>query len=213
MNPRLLLAVMLLSLGLAPLSGADLPTAAQRAAKAKEYAALRLAYAASDAYRPFDPVLNDIRVQCADQMLAKAYDKVIELAGRGLRRDPYNIQLLRIQFNAYRAIGDTAKADEVRALWFALMDSILDSGDGLSFGSAIQVITIDEEDAVLQALQLSSEDQRSVARKGVQYDVIAARNTKTGDIRDIYFNVDVPKKWQDRQIARRNAPATPAPSN
>ena len=80
MNLRLPLIVLVVSLTLAPLAGADLPTPEQRAAKAKEYAALRLKFAASDAYHPDDDVVSDLRVQCAEQMLAKEYGKVIELA-------------------------------------------------------------------------------------------------------------------------------------
>jgi hypothetical protein len=211
MNLRLPLAVLVISLALAPLSGAGLPTPAERAAKAKKYAALRLNYAASDAYHPDDDVVGDLRVQCAEQMLAKEYAKVIELAERGLRRNPYNIHLLKVQASAYRAVGDMAKADEARALWFGLMDSILDSGDGFSYGTAFRVIAIDEEDAVLQGLLLASDERRSVVRKGIQYDLLTARNIRTGDSREVYFNVDLPKKWQDRQIAKRSAPAPVAP--
>jgi len=207
MNPRLPLIVLFLSLGLAPLSGADLPTPAERAAKAKEYAALRLNYAATAAYHPYDDVVSDLRVQCAEQMLAKDYAKVIELADRGLLRDPYNVFLLKMKSNACRAAGDPAKADEVRALWYGLMDSIIDSGDGLSYSTAFHVITIDEEDATLQALQLTSEERRSVVHRGTEFDVHTARNIKTGDVREVYFNIDLPKKWQDRQIAKRAAAA------
>ncbi len=210
MNPRLTPTVLLFTLLLAPLAGTASAAPAERAAKARECEELRMKYAASDAYRPDDDVVADLHTQCSEQMLNKDYAKAIELAERGLKRNPYHIQLLMLQAAAYRASGNEAKADEIRTLWFGLMDSILDSGDGLSYGNAFRVISIEEEDAVLRALQLTSTEKRSVERRGHQYDVLAAEDTKNRQRRDVYFNTDLLRKWQARQAALRAAGARPA---
>lgn len=214
MNSRPHLSVLLVSLALGLLAASvrAAPSDREREDKARECEALRLKYAGSDAYNPYDDVVSDLRVQCSDQMLNKDFAKAIELAERGLKRDPYNIHLLMMAASAYRAAGNTAKADEVRALWYGLMDSIITTADGLSYRTAFRVISMDEEDAVLQVLQLRSNDKRSVERKGSQYDIITAEDPKTGRTQDIYFNVDLPKQWQARQAARHAASPKPAPA-
>ncbi len=210
MNSCLPFPLLLLSVALAALASPAHALPPDRAAKAKECENLRMKYAASTAYNPYDDAVSEIRVQCSEAMFNKDFARAIELAERGLRRDPYNIPLLIVEASAYRATGDTAKADEARARWFGLMDSILEAGDGLSYATAFRVISIDEEDAVLRALQLTSTEKRSVQRRGVEYDVLQARDTQTGENREVYFNVDLPKKWQARQTARRETPGGPA---
>ncbi len=201
MNSRLRPYVLLASLTLASVTGAVRAAPVDRAQKSKECEALRMNYAASAAYHPYDDVVGSLRVQCSEQMVNKNFAKVIELVELGLRRDPYNIHLLRTEAAAYRASGNPEKAEEIRALWYGLMDSILNSGDGLGYRSAFQVITTDEEDAVLETLHLVSNDKRTITRKGVQYDVFKAEDTETHESREVYFNVDRPKRWQAQQAA------------
>ncbi len=211
MNPRLPLSVLLPVLAFAALAGPVRAAASDRDRenKAKEYEALRLKYAASDAYNPYDDVVSDLRVQCSEQMFNKDYARAIEIAERGLKRDPYNIHLLMMEASAYRSSGNIAKADEVRAFWTGLVDSIfINDGDG--YNTAYRVISQDEEDAVLRVLQLRPTDKRSVERRGSQYDIVSAENPKEGGRREIYFNVDLPKRWQARQAARHEAPPKPA---
>ena len=99
MNSRSHLSILLASLALALLAASvrAAPSDREREDKARECEALRMKYAASDAYNPYDDVVSDLRVQCSDQMLNKDFAKAIELAERGLKRDPYNIHLLMME--------------------------------------------------------------------------------------------------------------------
>jgi len=213
MNPRLPLSVLLPALALASLAGPVRAAAADgdREAKAKECEALRLKYAASDAYHPYDDVVSDLRFQCSEQMFNKDYARAIEIAERGLKRDPYNIHLLMMEATAYRLSGNTEKAEEIRTFWTGLVDSIVNNGDGDGYSTAYRVISLDEEDAVLRVLLLRPSDKRLVERRGSQYEIVTAADAKGGGKREVYFNVDLPRQWQARQAARHQAPAKPGP--
>jgi hypothetical protein len=209
MTTRLPLLLLFLSAFLIPLPGQDQAPPSDREAKAKESAELRLSYAASDAYSPYNSDVGDLRVQCIEQMDKKDYAKVIELAGRGLLKDQYNIQLLILQAAAYRATGEIEKAERARVQWFGLVDSILNSGDGRSFDTAFRVISVDEEYAVLMVLRLEPGSQKLVEHNGSEFDVLTVKDTRSGDGAELYFNIDLPKKWLNRQLAKKDSPPSP----
>lgn len=83
----------------------------------------------------------------------------------------------------------------------SLVDSILRSGTGRDYASAFQVISVDEEYSVLRILQLEVTNQSLAAHEGSEFDVMKVKDTKTGAEGVVYFNVDLPKKWLNKQLA------------
>lgn len=71
----------------------------------------------------------------------------------------------------------------------ALINSIINSGDGKSPETAMYVIGVAEEYETLQELGLTQESQRQEQKNNRHYDVFAARDS-TGEKRDVYFAVD-----------------------
>lgn len=71
----------------------------------------------------------------------------------------------------------------------ALINSIINSGDGKSPETAMYVIGVAEEYETLQELGLTQESQRLEQKNNRHYDVFAARDS-TGEKRDVYFAVD-----------------------
>lgn len=71
----------------------------------------------------------------------------------------------------------------------ALINSIINSGDGKSPETAMYVIGVAEEYETLQELGLTQESQRQEQKNNRHYDVFVARDS-TGEKRDVYFAID-----------------------
>lgn len=136
-------------------------------------------------------------------MLEKGeFTQAIATAAEGLRHAPYSIDLLVVLASAYRESGDLAKADETRARWMGLVDSILRSGDGRSYKTAFHVISINEEYAVLRMLRLQPGNQSLQEHGASQYDVMQVQVPSSDKPVELFFNIDLPKQWLDRQFAK-----------
>ena len=98
----------------------------------------------------------------------------------------------------------------------ALVDSIVGQGDGKSFETAFQVISVDEEYAVLVVFGLDRVEQRLVTYNGNEFDVLTVRSRESGDEFQLFFNVDIPWKWLvqhllDAKRSETNQSQQPAP--
>ena len=190
----------------AALRGQAINLSAEQAARAKAATELRLGYAASKDYDPYNPAVADAEKTCSDLMKRKSFAAAVEEAERGLRGDKYNIDLLIAKAAALRALDKTAQADEVRQQWTALMDSILLSGDGKDFATAFRVISVDEEYSVLRVMQIERVNQALVEHDGSQFDVLSAKDPKTGKDFQLYFNIDLPMQWLNAKFAKIGGP-------
>lgn len=192
----------LLSLLLAgPLPAQPKPGTAERDARAIQAKEQRLAYAASAEYNPYNSKLSDIRKAAFELLEQDKFAEAIAEVRQGLALSKYDIDLLIILASAHRASGDLPNADKVREQWMSLVDSILRSGTGRDYASAFQVISVDEEYCVLRILQLEVTNQSLVSHEGSEFDVMKVKDTKSGAEGVVYFNVDLPKKWLNRQLA------------
>ena len=199
-----------LLLARAPLAGQLLKLSPEEAARAKAAGERRLAYAASKDYNPYDGQVADLRKRASALLQKSEYIDALDAAERGLARDRFNLQLLLVKAAALRAMGDTAKADEIRQQWTSLMDSILTSGDGRSFATAFRVITVDEEYSVLQVMRIASAKQSLVEHDGSSFDVLTVKDPGSGKESDLYFNIDLPRNWLNASFATSGRkPATP----
>jgi hypothetical protein len=171
------------------------PAPTDRNALAKQATADRFAFAASSKYNPYETVSIESRKNAAEQFKKKKYGKAIAQAKKGLASAPYDIDLLLILAAAYRASGDVANADLTDNQWMSLVDSILGSGDGRSFETAFQVISVSEEYAVLRTLGLEVTGQSLVGHGSSKFDLMQVQDPRTGKDLSFYFNVDRPEKW------------------
>jgi hypothetical protein len=194
-------AVLLAVFLTAPLLAQPAPWPAEREERAKKATEQRLAHAASADYQPYDSKNRDCQKSVNDLLNQGKFPEAIAEAQKGLAGAKYDIDLLVLLAAAYRESGDTANADKTRERWMALVDSILRSGTGRDFASAFQVISVAEEYALMRVLGLQAGDQSLVAHEGSEYDVVTTKNPRTGATLVLYFNVDLPKKWLDKQFA------------
>jgi len=194
-------AALLASLLTSPLLAQPAPWPAAREERARKAREERLAYAASADYHPYDTRNRDSQKSVSDLLDQGKFPEAIAEAQKGLAVAPYDIDLLVLLAAAYRESGDIANADKAREQWMALVDSILRSGTGHDFATAFQVISVAEEYAVMRLTGLHSEQQVLVAHEGSEFDVVTVKDPRTGTVRELHFNVDLPKKWLNRQFA------------
>lgn len=192
-----LLAVLIVN----PLLAQGDSTAADREARAKKATEQRLAYAASVEYNPYDTKSRDFQKTVNELLEKKKFPEAIAEAQKGLVVAPYDIDLLITLASAYREANDIAQADKTRQQWMALVDSVLRSGSGRDFASAFQVISVAEEYAVLRVMGLQTAGQSLAGHEGSEFDVMTVTNRKTGAEQVLYFNIDLPKKWLNKQFA------------
>jgi hypothetical protein len=171
--------------------GQAIKISAERQKLAEKASQERLAYARSPQYNPYDSSIRDIRKSVWKSIDQKAFQEAITEADKGLSLDPVDIELLMGKAAAMRELKDPS-ADQVRARWMALADSILVSGDGKSFGSAFKVISVDEEYSVIGLIGLENERQTLHADHGSMFDVLTVHSRKGKDTFDLYFNIDLP---------------------
>ena len=195
-----LLGVLLVS----PLLAEDAASASSdRDARAKAATEQRLAYAASAEYNPYETKASDCRKNAGELLKKGDFAGAIAEARKGLESSKYDIGLLVVLATAYRGAGDIPNADKTRRQWISLVDSILRSGDGRDFATAYQVITVAEEYAVLGVLGMEVTNQSLVGHGGSEFDKMQVKDRKSGDELTLYFNVDLPMRWLNRQFSEK----------
>lgn len=180
------------------------PAQAERDARAKVATGQRLAYANSAEYNPYDTTNRDFQKRAAALLEKSDFAGAIAECQQGLATAKFDINLRIILAAAYRDSGDLPNADKTRQEWMSLVDSILNSGDGRAFATAFKVIAVDEEYAVLRVLGLRVMDQALVNHEGSQFDQLHVKEPKSGKELVLYFNIDLPLNWLNRQFAKKS---------
>ncbi len=180
---------------------AEEQAADDRAARAEAYLKMRLQYAESTDYNPYAAGTHEIQKQSRELLEKGDFEGAIQESAKGLAIDRLNINLLMIQAAAYRAKGDLQKADETRQTWMSLIDSIIKHGDGKSFETAFQVISVDEEYAVIAVVfKLEILKQRLDSHNGSEFDIFTVRSRESGNESQLFFNVDIPMGWLNQHF-------------
>ncbi len=180
------------------------PAQAEREARAKVATGQRLAYANSAEYKPYDTTNRDFQKRASALLEKSDFAGAIAECQKGLTAFKYDINLLIILAAAYRESGNLPNAEKTRQQWMSLVDSILDSGDGRDFASAFKVITVEEEYAVLRVLGLRVMGQALVTHDGSQFDQMQVKEPKSGKELVLYFNIDLPLNWLNRQFSKKS---------
>lgn len=157
------------------------------------FAELRVLYAQLPTYNPYK-IMQDLKEK-EDQMWQEYksgnYDKALEIGTSILEMNYLRIMTHYIFSEVYGKLGDTQKQKFHEDVFFGLVDSIIQSGDGKSPETAMTVIEIREEYDVLDVLGFEQESQTLVEKDGKRFDFLVAKNSETGETRDFYFNIDL----------------------
>ena len=209
----LLLAIFLFSTTTAAFATDTEPAKSDRSARADAHWKMRMDYAASPEYNPYASGLREIRSASAKYLESGDFEMALRETEKGLAIDHLNIDLLMTAAAAARHKGDIRKADELRQRWMSLVDSIVDRkrGDGKSFATAFQVISVDEEYAVLAVSKLGCTKQLLIENNGSEFDILTVKGKNSEEEFDLYFNIDIPKGWLNRHLGDRERMANQPP--
>lgn len=173
--------------------------AARRDPPAADFEALRLAYARSEHYAPYDHA-SEAQQAMHQAMGHRDLLAALDAANRLLEAYYLDIDAHMMASFACYHLGDEARSTYHGQFAVGLLKSILDSGDGLRPQTAFVVIDIREEYALLKALRLRPRGQALVNHEGHHFDVLTVENPQTGLTTKMHFNIDLPRQWLGRQL-------------
>ncbi|MGD0683380.1 MAG: DUF4919 domain-containing protein [Terracidiphilus sp.] len=158
-----------------------------------DYTRLRLSYMDSPEYKAAKDVSKS-EDSMSDALNKKDYPAALKDAEAVLDSDYVNIDAHFVAFVANQEMGAMDKAAFHRTVFRGLINSILNSGDGLSMEKAWVVINVHEEYVILRVLGFKPSQQSLVNQNGHSYDVMKVKKADDGTDQTFYFNVDIPFK-------------------
>lgn len=161
----------------------------------KAFKELRFAYTETPQYNPY----GGIKAETGGAMLTavnnKEYKKALEYAEKILKEDYVDIDAHIVASTAYRETGNQEKADYHQAIVGILIQSMLRDGYGDKPETAIEVISTDEEYAILNLSGLQVRSQAALQANGHHYDKLTVVDPVSGKTFEMYFCIDKPFNW------------------
>ena len=183
----------------AALIPADVPAPSPAFSDDVDFAALREAYGARVDFGDRCEV-QEIAQQGSAALVAQRFQEVLDVTGPALARCPVWPQLHLWRAAALRSLGRDAEAATHRRWFLGLTQSILDSGDGRTPGTAYVTISTSEEYALLVRLHLQPQEQYLVDGPPM-VDLVEAVD-ESGMHVGVYFD----PKWHFVRLQREAAP-------
>lgn len=169
---------------------------------AKAFKELRFAYTETPQYNPY----GGIKATTADAMFTafnnKDYKTALEYADKILEENFVDIDAHMIASAAYEKTGDKERGDFHRAIASILILSVLGDGSGEKPESAIEVISTDEEYAILNLGGLRENSQTELMANGHNYDKLTVNDPVSGRTFDMYFCIDKPYNWLQNSLKK-----------
>jgi hypothetical protein len=120
---------------------------------------------------------------------AKNYSKAVDLAESVLDYEFTNRSLHRATANAYRELGNTAKADFHNGVGEKILKALLTTGDGKSAETAYCVQSINEEYVIMSYFGYEVSSQAYIGSSSSDYDLLEGKDKKTGKKAGLYFDI------------------------
>ncbi|NDJ74644.1 MAG: DUF4919 domain-containing protein [Chloroflexi bacterium] len=177
----------------------DLLAAVQQQPEGADYHALRMAYICSPQYAPYiqaSDALEALRAALHTGDWHAALDAIDQL----LDHNYLDIEAHMAADYVFLRLDQEKDALYHRTFASGLLDAILATGNGRSPETAWIVIAVQEEYTVLRVLGLTPSGQRLIQHDGQFLDVLDAEHNTSGQMLQLYFNVDLPRDWLGRQM-------------
>jgi hypothetical protein len=157
-----------------------------------DFTELRMAYAQTSQYDPYNFSIGELRNSMFTALDAQNYELALKLADDILTQNYIFTDAHLVATRAYENLGRTEEAKYHRYVLDGLIDSILQSGDGKTPESAFVVVLIEEEYVILAILQIADAGQSQRDIDGQSYDVFNGVDPQTNNPVELYFNIDIP---------------------
>jgi hypothetical protein len=173
-----------------------------------DYLSLRLAYAESPQYDPYD-FRTDSKTAMRTAFAANDCQKALAIADSILTTKYVDIEGHIVSAECMRRQGEGEKARSHAMIAHGVLESIRTYASGRTPDSAIVVISIDEEYALLAAEGLERTTEALTSCGGHPCDAIEAVDRASGKTRRLYFNVGIPFGWFHRNLGKDSTARTP----
>lgn len=117
-------------------------------------------------------------------------DRVLELTGFVLRLDPFFVDGIFLTALSYEKLANSAIAREWFIKYTNLIKTILASGNGKSVDSPFVVLSVSDEFAILDALELEFKEQKIIEQNGKFYEVLSV-NENTKGFTEVFFDINL----------------------
>ncbi len=166
-----------------------------------DYRALRLSYAETSDYNPYgdDKAKKD---EMFEALRNKDYEKAVLAAQAILEKKFVDIEAHFVSSIAFREMKNSERYNFHHFVTRGLVDSILDSGDGKTPETAFIVIETGEEYTLLGMIGFEVVRQSLIKSDGHSYDKMEVKHRKTGEPAILFFNVDIPFRWLNKQLKK-----------
>jgi len=164
-----------------------------------DFKELRLAYTDTAAYSPYGGD-REARKAMFASLSAKEFEKALTSAETILSKNYLDINGHFGCFIAHRELNHADQSAYHRFVFEGLLNSIKNSGDGLTMEKAFVVISTDEEYAFFSWLGLRPNGQALIKEDGHDYDKMTALDPKTNQTVVYYFNIDKPFNWLSKSL-------------
>jgi len=156
-----------------------------------DYGKLRELFTEDSGYLPYvhlTPAYREHHPALLAALESKDFKATIKHAEAILEVDYLDTEAHYFSSQAYEALGNKKQAEYHRQFFDGVMDSIFSSGDGSSPQTAIRVISLTEEWAVLSLLGYPRGGKHATkVHDGVKYDVLTGTHAETGKEASFYF--------------------------
>jgi len=160
-----------------------------------DFTELRMAFFESSYYNPYSPMLTYRPLYGA--LAQNNYPEAIKIAQSVFEKNFVEVNAHMVAHIAYRETGDTERAAFHRFMADGLLASIKSSNDGKTTDTAFQVISVSEEYGLMRSLELRPIKQSLIENKGHYFDALVVLD-KTNQQHTVYFNVDKPFSWKNK---------------
>ena len=154
-----------------------------------DYQALRFARAEQPGYNPYDALADPNKGDLIRAMAANAIDRVATIARQIIERDYTDIDAHSALSAVLERRGQTQEAAFERAVADGLLDSIEQSGDGMSPETAFVVIGVAEEYSLLGSSGVQVAKQSLLQTDRGPVDALEVIDPSNNERRTVYFNV------------------------
>jgi len=167
-----------------------------------DFKTLRLSYTKTPDYKPYDAD-NSAKDAAFDALNKKNYAEAVRQAQSILEKNYVDLNAHMLCRIAYREMGNSEKDEFHNSILKGLVSSLYASGNGTTPEEAIVVISVPEEYFLLNVNGLKPIKNNSFAANGHYYDKMDVENKKTAEKTAIYFNIDIPYGWLNKNLQKK----------
>ncbi|MBN2572531.1 MAG: DUF4919 domain-containing protein [Ignavibacteriales bacterium] len=157
-----------------------------------DFFTLRMAYTHTEKYSPYSTRLSNDRDLIQNLINENKLSEALEQANQTLDYSYVDAYIHYLCHVIYEQMGNKEKADFHFSLVEKVFESIIFSGDGQTPQTAIIVISVNEEYALLSWFGLKMQSQSLIIQDGYNFDLLTVRDDEANEEYEMYFNVTIP---------------------